>query len=223
MDLTAAIKSRKMCRDFRADPIDAAQLESLLDLARRAPSAGFSQGVEFLVLSDRGTVEAYWSTTLTDNSRKSFPWPGLLRAPVLVVVLVRPQAWVERYGRADKASTGLGEGEAAWDVPYWWVDAGAVVQNLLLLAEDAGLGALFFGLFQHESAVLQRFGVPDDWRAVGTVALGTPVGERVASASVRRGARAPIADITHVGRWSRGDARDRADDAPERRTIEHGQ
>ena len=63
-------------------------------------------------------------------------------------------------------------------MPYWWVDAGAAVQTLLLGAVGAGLGACLFGLFSAEAAVLGAHGVPDGWRAAGTVALGRPSAEQ---------------------------------------------
>ena len=36
------------------------------------------------------------------------------------------------------------------------------VMTLLLGAEDAGLGALFFGVFHHEVALRRELGIPDD-------------------------------------------------------------
>src|SRR5690606_7060757 len=124
---------------------------------------------------------------------------GLVAAPVLLVALVRPESWVERYGEPDKASTGLGEGVDAWSVPYWWVDGGAAVEHLLLGAVDAGLGACFFGLFGHERAVLAALGVPEGWRAVGTVALGHPAPDEPGRSAARP--RLSLADVVHRGGW----------------------
>ena len=95
----------------------------------------------------------YWAVTLPDPA--GFRWQGLLRAPVLVIPLVRPDAYAERYGEPDKAPSGLGDLDA-WAVPYWWVDGGMAVQTLLLAAVAEGLGACFFGQFAHEEAVAGR-------------------------------------------------------------------
>jgi nitroreductase len=78
------------------------------------------------------------------------------------------------------------------------------VMSLLLAAEDAGLGALFFGLFEHESVVAAAFGVPADWRPLGAVALGYPVPpeEQRRSRSAAR-SRPPLAQVVHRGRWGR--------------------
>jgi nitroreductase len=207
--LRAVMTRRRMCRDFSPEALAPGQLERLLGLARRAPSAGFTQGVAFVSLErpdgaisgSTDPVASYWDLTLPAPRRTDFAWPGLLLAPVLVTLWVRPQAWVERYGRDDKARAHLGDDQESWPVPYWWVDAGAVVQNLLLAAEAEGLGALFFGMFDHEPQVATQLAVPAGWRGVGTVALGhcAPDGRR-ASSSARLG-RPPLSGHWHRNTW----------------------
>ncbi|MEO6989145.1 MAG: nitroreductase family protein, partial [Aquihabitans sp.] len=84
-------------------------------------------------------------------------------------------------------------------VPYWWVDAGAVAQNLLLAAVDAGLGACLFGLFDHEAAVAAAFGVPDGWRLVATVAIGHPAPSPPGRSAVRP--RRSLDEVRHRNHW----------------------
>ncbi|HXH56426.1 nitroreductase family protein [Iamia sp.] len=199
MELSDALRRRRMVRSFGPDRVEPALLDSLLDAARRAPSAGRTEATRFLVLDTPEAVAGYWDLTLAPARRVSFSWPGLLVAPVLVVVLVDPAAYVARYAEADKVATGLGAGLDAWSVPYWWVDAGAVVQNLLLGAVDAGLGACLFGLFAAEDAVLAAHGVPGGWRAVGTVALGHRAPDRAGRSAGRP--RPPLGEVVHRGRW----------------------
>lgn len=195
-DLEAVVRRRRMVRAFRREPVDDELLDRLLDLARRAPSAGNTQPWELLVL--RGAeVARYWETTLADPD--SFRWQGLLRAPVLVVPYVRPSAYADRYSEPDKATTGLGDGVDAWSVPYWWIDGGAAVQNLLLAVTAAGLGACLFGQFEHESAVRNTFGVPADRRALGTIAIGHAAPDEPGQSATR--ARPDLAAIVHRGRW----------------------
>lgn len=199
-DLTRLLSARHMVREYTDQPVPEALVDRLLDLARRAPSAGNTQPWSFLVL--RGAdVERYWATTMPDPAARSrFRWQGLLRAPVLVVPYVRPDAYAERYAEADKAATGLGAGVDSWPVPYWWVDGGAVVQNLLLAAGGAGLGACFFGQFEHEPAVRDAFDVPDDQRALGTVALGWPAPDEPGRSAGRP--RPALDQIVHRGSWA---------------------
>ena len=118
---------------------------------------------------------------------------------MLVVPYVRPEAYSDRYSEPDKASTGLGAGVDAWPAPYWWVDGGAAVQNLLLAVTAAGLGACLFGQFDHEVAVRDAFGVPADRRAIGTVAIGHPAADEPGRSAGRR--RPALSDIVHHGRW----------------------
>jgi nitroreductase len=193
VELRAAMAARHMVRSFRPDAIDPVLVDELLDLARRAPSAGNTQGVSFVVL-DGAAKDRYWDVTLPAGERAAFAWPRLLLAPVLVVVLCDPDAYVTRYAEADKASADLGADVASWSVPYWWVDAGCVVQNLLLLATDAGLGALLFGAFEHEQAVLEAFDCDDGRRIAGVVAVGHAADEQRPSRSTQR-PRPPLGTI----------------------------
>ena len=172
-------------RAFADRPVDPHIVDHLLDLARRAPSAGHTQPWAFVVLSGPEETGRLWDVTLPVERRAAFRWPGLFTAPVVVLPLVRPGAYVARYAEPDKAATGLGASADGWPVPYWWVDGGMAVENLLLLAADAGLGALFYGLFDHEAAVLRTFGVPEGWRALGSVALGWPAPDEPGRSSSR--------------------------------------
>jgi nitroreductase len=188
-----------MVRAFTDDPVQPGVVDALIDLARRAPSAGNSQGWAFVVLEGPEQTARYWDVTLPPDRRAGFRWPGLVTAPVLVVALVRPDAWVERYAEPDKATVGLGAGTSGWSVPYWWVDGGMAVEHLLLGAVDAGLGACFFGLFDHEAAVLAALAVPDGWRALGTVAVGHPAPDEPGRSATR--GRRPLAVVLHRGGW----------------------
>jgi nitroreductase len=199
MGFADAVRRRRMIRAFTDEAVDPAVVDGLVDLARRAPSAGNSQGCSYVVLSGSEETARYWDLTLPAERRASFRWPGLVAAPVLIICLVRPDAWVERYAEPDKAATGLGEGSDAWSVPYWWVDAGMAVEHLLLGAVDSGLGACFFGLFDHEAAVLAELGVPEGWRAVGTVALGHPAPDEPGRSATRP--RPELPEVLHRGGW----------------------
>ena len=188
-----------MIRAFAARQVDAAVVDDLIDLARHAPAAGNTDGRDFLVLDTPSATATYWDTTLPADRRESFRWAQLLAAPVLVVVLVRPESWVERYAEPDKAQTGLGHDADAWPVLYWWVDGGMAAMTILHGAVDVDLGALFFGTFEHEAAVLARFGVPGDRRIVGVIALGHPMPHEAGRSASRR--RRPVDEVVHRNAW----------------------
>jgi nitroreductase len=199
MELRDTVRRRRMVRAFQARPVPSELVDELLDLARRAPSAGNTQPWSFLVLEGPEQTARLWDVTLPAERRAAFRWQGLLDAPVIVIPVVSADAYVHRYAEPDKARTGLGGSADAWPVPYWWVDGGMAVHTLLLAAVDAGLGALFYGLFDHERAVLDVLGVPSGWRALGAVALGWPDTDETGGSSGRP--RPPLADVVHRGGW----------------------
>ena len=199
MEFEEAVRQRRMVRSFTGEPVEPALVDEICDLSRRAPTAGNVAGVEFLVLEGADTGH-YWDATLPPERRDGFAWPGLLAAPALVVVWANLGGYLSRYREPDKSRTGLGAGAKAWPVPYWYVDGGAAVMTLLLAAQDRGLGAAFFGMFEHELSVRRRFGVPPDRRGMGTVALGHPADDNRPSRSARRG-RPPLNDVLHRSHW----------------------
>jgi nitroreductase len=56
MELTDTIRRRHMVRRFDQRRVPSELIDRILDLARRAPTAGFAQGVDFLVLDTAETV-----------------------------------------------------------------------------------------------------------------------------------------------------------------------
>lgn len=199
MELVDAVRGRRMTRAFERRPVPAAVLEGLLDLAVRVPSAGNTRGLDLVVLEGDQTAR-YWDVTLPPARRADFPWPRLLDAPVLVIPVADPGAYTTRYAEPDKAHTGLGGGEDRWTVPYWYVDTAFAAMVALLAAHDAGLGALFFGQFEHTEAVKAAFGIPPDRRPLGTIALGYAAPDERPSRSAAR-PRRPLDEVVHRGRW----------------------
>ncbi|MFZ9697710.1 MAG: nitroreductase family protein [Ilumatobacteraceae bacterium] len=202
MELRRAIESRRMTRDFDAAEIADDILSDLVDLASRAPSAGKTQGWSLLVL--RGAArDEFWNMSLPIDKRAGFAWPGLLRAPVVALSFADPDAYVARYSEPDKVHTGLGGGADKWGAPYWTIDASMATMTFLLAAHDAGLGALFFAVFNREDEIRAHFGVPRSLQLLGAIALGYPA---VNSSRLRRGAsatrprRGPT-EIIHLDRW----------------------
>lgn len=184
-----------MTRRFEPTPLDDEVVVELLDLARRAPSAGYSQGVHFLALSG-DAVRTFWQVTGGDE------WfaEGVTAAPVIVIPLADPNAYTGRYSEGDKAGHGL-EIAANWEVPFWLTDAAMAAQNLLLLAEDHGLGALYFGIFRNSRAVLDHFGVPPQVLQVGAVALGHRATDDAPSGSATTRPRRARPEVVHHQRW----------------------
>jgi len=181
-----------MARSFEDRGIEPGVVEGVLAAGLRAPSAGFTQGVDLLVLQGGEETSRYWDATLPAEARGAFAWPGLLRAPLLVVVVSSEDAYRRRYAEPDK-------GEAPFDVPWWHVDAAFTALLLQLAAVDAGLGALFFQAHRVH-ALRFAFGIPATATPVGTVAIGHPAPDRPSSSVVARSRRAP-GEVVHRGGW----------------------
>jgi len=199
MEFSEVVRQRRMVRNFAREPVPVSLVDHLIGLAARAPSAGNTWGTHFVVLEGADTAR-YWDRTLAPHKRETFPWPGLLAAPVLVLPCGDETAYVDRYSESDKQSTGLGESPQAWAIPYWHVDTAMATMTLLHAAVDAGLGALFFGVFDHEPSVLDEFNIPKGVRPIGAVALGWPAPDQRVSQSARRGRPDPDV-IIHRGGW----------------------
>src|SRR5690606_26254790 len=101
-----------MTRAFRPDPVPGDVLDRVLDAGRRAPAAGNAAEARAFLAVD--APARYWDVTLSAERRERFAFPGLLQAPVLVVVCVSPAGYAARYAEPDKGrATSLGSGPDA--------------------------------------------------------------------------------------------------------------
>src|SRR5579862_1927971 len=106
MEFEAVLRRRKMCRSFDGRPVPPQLLERILASALRAPSAGFSQGFAFVVLEGPEQTQVFWAHVSQSGWRARPSWPGLLRAPVIILPLAHKQAYLDRYAEDDKAALG---------------------------------------------------------------------------------------------------------------------
>jgi nitroreductase len=190
-----------MVRNYDPDrPVPPEAVRRLLEHAIHAPSAGFSQGWGFLVLSSAVDRERFWAATLPPDAEADSWLAGMRNAPLIVVPHSHRDAYLDRYAGPDKGWTD--RDESRWPIPYWHVDAGFAALLMLLTAVDEGLGACFFGI-PPEFVVSYRaaFGVPEELTPIGAVSVGYPAPDR-RSPSLKRGRRS-VETVTHYGRWGR--------------------
>ncbi len=203
VEFDEVLRCRRMVRNFDPAPVEPAVIDRLLAAALRAPAAGNTQGRDFVVLEGPTETARYWdSTTDAEWRARSKRFAGLSRAPVIVLAYVDPEAYVERYSEADKA-TGEDDGPAGWPVPYWLVDGSFSVMTLLLAAADAGFGAAFLGNFRGEAELRRVLGVPAGRRWLGAVLLGGAARHDPPTRSAGR-PRRPVEDCVRRGSWSGG-------------------
>jgi nitroreductase len=208
VEFSEVIKRRKMVRAFTPEPLAPGVADRLLRAANRAPSAGFSQGYSFLVLEGSEQSAPLWELLYRDVASASAMEAALQamvaamsRAPLVIVPLACKDVYLDRYARTDKGWTD--RDESRWPVPYWYIDTGFTALLILLAAVDEGLGAAFFGI---EPVIIPqfrtRFGVPEQWMPIGTVAVGhpDPAGDPAPS-SARSIARKGLDELVHRGQW----------------------
>lgn len=185
-----------MVRRYRDEPVDRAVVEDVVATALRGPSAGFSQGVRMVVVTDDQRRRAIAQLCGEDEYVSAGYDAWLSVAPVHVVPCVREADYRERYAEADKAST---DGPDGWTAPYWWVDGGAALMLLLLAAVDRGLGAGVLDLGDPQP-VRDLLDIPADVSPLCLVTIGHPAEDPGPRGSAARGRR-PVDETVHWQRW----------------------
>jgi nitroreductase len=188
-----------MVRQFDQRPLEPELLDQILESARHAPSAGFSQGFDFVVLDQPDLVSRFWS--ITDDPDFPNPPDFAASAPVVIVLpLANKAAYLERYSKPDKIAFGLTD-ETRWPVKFWEVDTAMAIMLILLAATDLGVGALYFGITHGEDDLLRAFGVPDGHKLLGVVGLGHRESDEVVDLTRFKERRRQFDDMVHRNGW----------------------
>ena len=147
--LEQAITRRRSIRIWKDEDIPQPLIDRLVEAAAWAPSACNQQPVRFVTIRDRATI-------------RSIPGDGCFEmAPVIIVVCLdrRSYAYLTTIP------------------PYNPIlDAGAAIQNMLLMAYGLGLGTTWgtFGNKKENDAVRARLGLPEYIEMLTYVAVGWP-------------------------------------------------
>lgn len=142
-------KDRRSRREFSSRPVEFEKITELIRAATYAPSVGDLQPWRFIVVSDKGAKQS-----VMDHCPHQ-PW--ISGAPVLIVVC---------------GSIGKVHDFYAQHADRWLSQTiGAVTQNMLLCAEEIGLGACWVSSFD-EMGLRETLVIPDGHRPETIVALG---------------------------------------------------
>lgn len=196
MDFADILRRRKAVRGYTDEPIPHETLERIVERGRKIPSAGHSQGLRLLVVTDAAKKQAIADLAGERNYVELGHEPWISKAPAHIVVGVREGDYHDRYREADKL-TDEGQ-EIEWPVPYWYVDAGAAVMLLWLAAVDEGLAAGIFGVHAW-AEVRDLLDIPDAVTLVGILTLGKPAAE-TARGSAKRGWK-PLDEVVRWESW----------------------
>ncbi len=195
MEFRDVVLKRRMVRNFADKSVVPELIERILDLTRHAPSAGFTQGQSFIIVTDPEKKKEIARTCEEDEYVNRGFAPFISRAPVLLIPCTSEAAYHRRYREADKVNE---DGtEINWPVPYWFMDIGCAVMIALLAAIDEGLVSAFAGS-KDLDALRVLLDIPAEVTPVGVIALGYRAPD-VPSPSLKRGRKADTEYIHREG------------------------
>jgi len=189
---------RRMHRAFLPDPLPIEQIERVVSVIRRAPSGGFSQGGSIVVVTNDEQRHAI-ARAFGDEHYSSGGRNYIADAPVLLVISANEALYHARYNEADKLAA-TGGTEVPWPVPYWFVDAGALMMLVLLAAIDEGLASAFVGHPAQKQIFDELLGLPKDVVPIGLALIGKP-GKDSPSGSRLKERRRVQEDLVHWQEW----------------------
>jgi nitroreductase len=191
-----------MHRAFLPEPVPDESIERIVGTIRRAPSAGFSQGQSLVVVTGpdmrRRVAEAFDEESYVASGSAPF----ISTAPLQIVVCADESKYHERYTESDKLKV-TGGVEVSWTMPYWFVDAGALMMLILLAAIDEGLASAFVGHPEQKPIFDKLLGLPPEVVPIGLALIGKPTEDPFAERGTSRVAsrRRPLDDVVHRERW----------------------
>jgi nitroreductase len=196
MEFSDVLAKRRMVRNYTDATVERDKLERIAAAALRAPSAGNSQAIGVVVVTDPDTRQRIAEIADEPAYVAAGFDPWVSRAPAHIVISVSEKVYRDRYSEPDKLND---DGtQIDWPVPYWWVDAGASMMAVLLAAVDEGLAAGFLGVHSvpQLSDLLE---IPDHFNPIGIVTIGVPAPDR-RSGSLDRPKRT-VTDVVFTDRW----------------------
>ena len=125
MDGLQTILTRRSIRKYTGQPVPDEVVKHLLEAAMSAPSANNKQPWHFVVIRDRGILDAIPTF---------HPYSGMLKEAALAILVC-----------GDTRSQTL-EG-------YWVQDCSAATQNILIAINALGLGGVWLGIYPREERV----------------------------------------------------------------------
>ena len=167
MNFLELSKQRKSVRKYTEQDIPQETVTKMLEAMIAAPSAGNCQPWHIYVIRNKEIQQKMCDVSWNQKF--------IVTAPVCIVVCIEYARTISRYG------------ERGRDL-YSIQDTAAAIQNMLLFAEDVGLGACWIGAFD-EKVVGEILALPEGRRAIGIIPVGYPDG------TSGRTSRRPIEEV----------------------------
>ena len=166
-----AIQARRNVRTYTDQPIDAADLDRILEAGWRSPSASNRQKWDFVVVNDREQL-----------AELATVWQGARHIPgtQATIVLAVPDPETERFLVIDR------------------YDLGQATMAMMIAAADLGIGSGHSSVGDQE-AMRRIIGMPEGHTAVAMIGLGYPA-DGALDHPVKL-TRRPFDEVVHRGTW----------------------
>ena len=173
MDVWTAIRSKRMVRRFRDEPLPADQQERIVDAGRHAASSKNQQAWDFIAVEDRERLRALSAVG---------PYAGHVSGAAAAIALLAPDP------RAPGASLSL-----VWDL-------GLAAENMMLAAWELGIGSCPATVYD-QAIAREVLGHPDDRWCGYVLSFGFPADADDLTRPPKAGGRRPLEAILHRERW----------------------
>lgn len=150
-EFVQTIFARRSIRAYTDEPVSEQAIETLLKAAMAAPSASNRKPWQFIVVTERETLDA-----LAEAHRHG---KMLFEAPLCIAVC----------------------GDLTEMERFWVQDCSAATENVLLAVTALGLGAVWLGVYPRDEridAVRPILGLPEHITPLSLVSIGHPAEEK---------------------------------------------
>jgi nitroreductase len=171
METWDAIRSRRNVRSFSDEPLDAEQLDRILEAARRTPSSRNWQPWDFVLVTDGEQLRELANV-----------WVGArhIAGSAATIALVAPVLEERR------------------DQELMHYDLGQATMSIMIAAADLGIGTGHSAVSDQDLA-RRLLGLPADRLCAYLIALGHPAERPLAP--LTRIDRRPFDEVVHRGHW----------------------
>ena len=164
------LNNRKVVRNYKKTSLEDSKLKNISKFSIKIPTAGFSRGIEILNTFDVKKIKNVSRIFNEDNFIKDGKSPWISNSLALFFILLNEDAYHHRYSKNDKTNA---VNSKDWDVPYWYVDAGAAMMNCILLIEEKELSSGFIGMHNIDrKKIHEEFKIPDTYQIIGMITAG---------------------------------------------------
>ena len=171
METWDAIRARRNVRSFTDKPIEPAQLDQILEAARRTPSSRNWQPWDFVVVTDRAQLQ---------ELSRVWRGGGHVAHSAATIALV----------------TAAHEDQRSREIALY--DLGQATMAIMIAAADLGVGT-GHSSGGDQAKARQILGVPEDRVVKYLIARGYPADRPLKP--IKKPNRRPFAEVVHQGRW----------------------